>query len=255
MQHMIAGNNLCLLVPRQIGTTRWCHALVSEEIAESCVVSNKTREQNYNFPLYLYGRNAPDLLGHSDKSTSNLNPGIIEALAVAYSRPISPEEIFHYVYAILYSPVYRAQYAEFLKTDFPRIPFAKDKNLFTHLAACGKKLVNLHFLRTSDLDKPISRFQGKGDNRVQKQGYKQKETRVYINETQYFEGVEPEVWSYQIGGYQVLDKWLKDRKKRILSLEDIKHYCRVVTALAKTIKIQSEIDALYPKVEKETIPL
>ena len=82
-----------------------------------------------------------------------------------------------------------------------------------------------------------------------------KERRVYINKTQYFEGVEPEVWEYQIGGYQVLDKWLKDRKKRILNLDDIKHYCRVVTALSKTIEIQTEIDVLYPQVEKDTIPM
>ena len=74
-----------------------------------------------------------------------------------------------------------------------------------------------------------------------------------INKTQYFEGVEPEVWEYQIGGYQVLDKWLKDRKKRILNTDDIKHYCRVVTALAKTVEIQAEIDRLYPQVEKDLV--
>ncbi len=82
-----------------------------------------------------------------------------------------------------------------------------------------------------------------------------KEKRVYINERQYFEGVEPEVWDYQIGGYQVLDKWLKDRKKRILNLDDIKHYCRVVTALAKTIEIQNEIDVLYQEVENYTLAI
>ncbi len=105
------------------------------------------------------------------------------------------------------------------------------------------------------LNDPICRFQGKGDNRVEKQTHSPKEKRVYINKTQYFEGVEPEVWEYQIGGYQVLDKWLKDRKKRILSLEDIKHYCRVVTALAKTIEIQGEIETLYSEIEKNIIPL
>ncbi len=82
-----------------------------------------------------------------------------------------------------------------------------------------------------------------------------KEKRVYINKTQYFGGVEQEVWDHQIGGYQVLDKWLKDRKKRILNLDDIKHYCRVVTALAKTTEIQGEIDGLYTEVEKETLAI
>ena len=85
---------------------------------------------------------------------------------------------------------------------------------------------------------------------MEKQSYSPKEKRVYINKAQYFEGVEPEVWEYQIGGYQVLDKWLKDRKKRLLSMEDIKHYCRVVTVLAKTIAVQGEIDTLCPKVEE-----
>jgi hypothetical protein len=140
-----------------------------------------------------------------------------------------------------------------LKRDFPRVPFTKNSELFKKLAGLGKALVEFHLLESAALDKPICRFQGKGNNRVEKQSYNSNEKRVYINQSQYFDSIKPEVWQYPIGGYQVLDKWLKDRKTRLLSTEDIKHYCRVVTALAKTIEIQKEIDHLYPEVEKDVI--
>jgi hypothetical protein len=116
----------------------------------------------------------------------------------------------------------------------------------------------LHLLQSEELDPPAARFQGEGDNRVAaKKGkgfrYEQKEERVYINKTQCFEPVPLELWEYWIGEYQVLGKWLKDRKDRVLSLQEIKTYCRIVTAIQKTIEIQEEIDALYPEVEKEII--
>jgi hypothetical protein len=115
----------------------------------------------------------------------------------------------------------------------------------------GKTLVDLHLLKSSELDQPIVKFQGKGDNKVDKIKYGQ--GKSYINNDQYFGGISPEIWKYQIGGYQVCDKWLKDRKGRILSLDEIRHYCRVVTAIKNTIEIQKEIDNLYPEIEKETI--
>lgn len=100
---------------------------------------------------------------------------------------------------------------------------------------------------------PVARFEGIGNNRMRKHRYSENEQRVYINEAQYFEGIAKEIWEYQIGGYQVMDKWLKDRKGQILSFEDIQHYCRVTTALTRTIQIQAEIDRLYPQVEKDTL--
>jgi hypothetical protein len=109
----------------------------------------------------------------------------------------------------------------------------------------------LHLLKSNELDQPITKFQGKGDNKVEKMTYG--EERVWINKDQYFDGITEEIWKYQIGGYQVCDKWLKDRKGRILSLDDIKHYCKFVTAIIKTIEIQKKIDNLYPEIEKETI--
>jgi predicted helicase len=219
---------------------------------EHVAVSLKTID--YVFPLYLC---PTGLLARDPKQQKkpNLAPSLLEALRKDHGQEAPPADIFHYVYAVLYAPEYRATYTEPLKRDFPRVPFTKDKRLFKKLADFGKELTDLHLLKSSALDKPVCRFQGKGDNRVEKQAYNEKEKRVDINRTQYFEGVNPEVWKYQIGGYQVLDKWLKDRKKRILTTDDIKHYCRVVTALAKTIEIQKQINEFYLEVEKDAIPM
>jgi hypothetical protein len=117
----------------------------------------------------------------------------------------------------------------------------------------GKRLVDLHLLKSNELDQPIAKFQGKGNNKVERVKYEQ--SKVCINNDQYFEGISPEIWQYQIGGYQVCDKWLKvkDRKGRALSLDEIRHYCQVVTSIQKTIEIQKKIDNLYPEIEQETI--
>ncbi|MEK6692134.1 MAG: type ISP restriction/modification enzyme [Nitrospirota bacterium] len=167
-----------------------------------------------------------------------------------------------------YSNIYRTRYAEFLKIDFPRVPFTRDYKLFKKMGDYGESLVNLHLLKPApdsdrgspELDTPIARFQGKGNNEVEKVRYEPVGAGhalplLYINKEQYFEGISPELWEYRIGGYQVCDKWLKDRKGRTLSLDDIKHYCRIVTSLSKTIKIQKVIDYIYPAVEKETTGL
>ena len=166
-----------------------------------------------------------------------------------------PEAIFHYVYAVLYTPAYRTKYAEFLKMDFPRIPFTSDAKLFKKLSALGEKLVALHLLQSPDLNPPACRFEGDGNNRVEKTGlrYADDEERVYINAAQHFAPVPAAVWAYQIGGYQVCEKWLKDRQERHLELNDITAYCRAVTALGRTMALQRQIDGLYAGVEKEII--
>lgn len=141
-----------------------------------------------------------------------------------------------------------------MKIDFPRIPFTSDYGLFQTISDHGKDLVDLHLLQSSQLDPPIAKFQGKGTDRVEKLKYDKRKSRIYINKDQYFEGVPQEIWEYQIGGYQVCNKWLKDRiRKAPLSTSDIKHYCRVATAMKKTIEVQRNIDAIYLEVEKEII--
>lgn len=220
------------------------------------------RGGNVNFPLYFYSdKNRKDLFTSKrkpEKRQSNISPQLLAALAEVFKKEPTPEEIFCYIYAIFYSSLYRTKYAEFLRTDFPRVPFTKDYKLFCEMAKYGKELVDLHLLKSDALDQPVARFHGKGENKVEKLKYAEDMKnppspsfhRLYINQSQYFEGIKDEVWEYQIGGYKVCEKWLKDRKGRILSLDDIRHYCKVVTAIAKTIEVQKEIDKIYPEIEK-----
>ena len=259
MRHMLAGDNLALLLPKrveQIGA--WQHAFAVNAISDHVAVSLKTID--YHFPLYLCPTAArEDLFSQYETSERrpNLAPSIVAALEAAYGKAPTPEAIFHYIYAVLYAPAYRTKYAEFLKMDFPRIPFTSDAKLFKKLAALGEKLVALHLLKSPDLDPPACRFEGDGNNRVEKDRktglrYDIDEERVWINATQHFAPVSEAVWTYQIGGYQVCEKWLKDRRNRRLDLDDIRAYCRIVTALGRTIELQGEIDTLYPSAEEET---
>ena len=164
-----------------------------------------------------------------------------------------PGQVLAYTYAILYSPVYRTRYVEFLRSDFPRIPFTKDRDTFVKLAELGQQLIDLHLMRSPELDSPISRFCGKGDSAVTKVEYDAGLGRVSINPTQYFDGVTPDLWSYQIGGYQALAKWLKDRKGRFLTSADTIHYSRIVTALAGTTVVQGQIDAIVTLLSSDVL--
>ncbi len=132
------------------------------------------------------------------------------------------------------------------------MPFAADYRVFKKMGALAKQLADLHLMKSPSLDKPIAKYQGGGSNyRIEKITYNEDERRIYINKDKYFEGVAPEVWHYHIGGYQVLHKYLKDRKGR--DMDDATHYCRIVTALSKTLEIQKRIDKIYPDVEKQLI--
>jgi predicted helicase len=162
-----------------------------------------------------------------------------------YVTSIGTEDVFNYIYAIIYSPTYRTRYAEFLKIDFPRIPLTSDKALFAALARKGKELVDLHLLKSPQVENFITTYPVSGDNVVEKVRYE--DGNVWVNPAQYFGGVPEAVWNFKIGGYQVCDKWLKDRKGRVLSSEDISHYQSVVVALNETIRLMREIDETIPK--------
>jgi len=203
--------------------------------------------------LYLYVKNKKDLFNqHQTEKEPNIPVAISEKLAVAYGQKPAPEEILYYIYGVFYSNIYRETYAEYLKIDFPRVPFTADYNLFKKLADLGKQLTDLHLLKSQTLDPPVAKYQGRGTNDcVEKVAYHENEQRIYINNEKYFEGIAPEVWNYHIGGYQVLQKYLKDRKGR--NMEDAPRYCRIITALSNTIEIQAQIDEIYPEVEKELV--
>jgi hypothetical protein len=157
-----------------------------------------------------------------------------------------PEDVFSYLYAIFHAPSYRERYADFLKSDFPRVPLTRDADLFRALAALGDRLVALHLLEVSAAGRhsfPIA-----GDGRVEAVRYLEPDAaqgragRVYINAEQYFDGVSPQVWAFHIGGYQVAEKWLKDRKGRMLSYGDIEHYQQTIAALAETMTLMAQVD-------------
>jgi predicted helicase len=173
-----------------------------------------------------------------------------------------PEDIFDYAYAVFHAPTYRERYAEFLKIDFPRLPLTGDLELFRALVEKGRELVSLHLMEADVLRQTGVRYPVSGSNHVASRhprylapdepepesGEPLRAGRVYINKEQYFEGIEPDVWEFQIGGYQVLDKWLKDRKRadRALDFDDVRHYGRIVVALRHTLRLMAEIDDLIP---------
>jgi len=270
MRHMTAGENLGLITCRQRSQKegQWASAGVSNRIIESCAISNKTKEINYLLPLYLYpsGQNDMDYDNWKrgkDGRIPNLSREFVDELVGKVKLEFvsdgvgdlkvtfGPEDVFYYIYGVLHSPEYRRRYAEFLKIDFPRVPMPKGRVIFRKLCKVGEQLCKLHLMEAEVLDDESKwpAFDTKGDDTVEK-GYPKyvahadapKEAKVYINKTQYFEGVRPEVWEFHIGGYQVCEKWLKDRKGRKLSFDDISHYQKVVVALGKTIRLMQEVD-------------
>ncbi len=182
----------------------------------------------------------------------NLDTGIWLELMKQLGREVSPEDFLAYVYAVLYTPAYREKYAEFLRVGFPRIPMPRSPKTFAAFAEPGRRLIELHTLEAADLVPPSARFFGEGSGVVEKPRYDEVAGRIYINKTQYFEPVSPEAWKYRIGGYQVLEKWLKDRKGRVL--EDAKTYMKVITAVEKTLEVQGGLDEVWPMLEAEAVP-
>jgi len=252
MKHVINGENLVLIYTRATTKNKpFDHVFCSNDgplgrfFTDSACIT-------YFSPLYTYpDSEKKDLFSEHESNVKkpNIKPELFTELKTKYKKEVTPEEIFYYIYAVLYSNTYRTKYAEFLKIDFPRIPFTKNSKLFIKLGKLGKQLADLHLLKSNELNKPISKYSGKGDNKVT-QRPKYESEKIYINGSQYFTNVKAEVWNYQIGGYQVCDKWLKDRKGRELSLDEIKTYCKIVTALSKTIELQKEIDEIYAGIEK-----
>ncbi|MCS7029864.1 MAG: DNA methyltransferase, partial [Bacteroidia bacterium] len=250
------NHNLGLVSVRQVAEGVFNHAFIVDTLVESRItLSNKGIA--YIYPLYILPNNGNggngDLFSPPQHDPEpNIAENIYKILKNHYGNRLKPEQILYYVYAILYSNIYREKYATFLKIDFPRIPFTSDKNLFQRLSEFGETLAELHLLKHSSLNIPISKYNGKGDNdTIEKITYIEKEACVYINSDKYFDNITPDIWNYQIGGYSVMQKYLKDRKNKLLS--NPTHYCKMATCIAKTIKIQEQIDELFSAAEKNTI--
>jgi predicted helicase len=192
--------------------------------------------------------------------TPNLTPAIIAEITKILklewqpsgpgdlTKTFGPEDVLHYIYAVLHSPTYRERYAEFLKIDFPRIPPPADSVLFRTLCGLGKELAALHLMESPALAKPGTGFPIAGNNDVAKgfPKYALEQRRVYINADQYFADVPPEIWEFRVGGYQVCEKWLKDRRGRALNFDDLMHYRQTLTALTETRRLMAEVDRAIP---------
>jgi len=197
-------------------------------------------------PLYIYPDEHKEDIFTTTERGYNIAPDLLDRFSKLWPQ-FQPEQLFYYVYAILHSNQYRERFAQYLRMDFPRIPFTEDYELFSKLAEIGKELADIHLLKSPRLSPPLARYQGSGSNdMVEFIKYDQTSGFVQINPDKHFEGITPELWNYHIGGYQVLHKYLKDRKGK--SLADPIHYCRIVTALALTIEIQARIDQIIGNV-------
>ncbi|MCY3978355.1 MAG: N-6 DNA methylase [Chloroflexi bacterium] len=268
MQHLHGVENLALVTLRRPRIPFVGNFFVTDGLTDKSMISSK---DNANvFPLYLYPSKQKELTDPDEFSLShrgrrpNLSKAFVDEMETKLDLPFQtegsafangdsrdwfgPEDVFYYAYAIFHSPTYRERYAEFLKIDFPRLPLTADVDLFAALVKLGAELVNLHLMKSAKLSDFITEFDIEGDNEVARGYPKYNEVKrsVEINKSQFFGGVSPDVWDFHIGGYRVADKWLKDRRGRELSDDDLEHYQRIIVALTETMRIMSEIDDAIP---------
>jgi len=233
----------------------WEHIFCTTQIIQHHTVSLK--ETNYLFPVYVYPNSGELNFGEATRKP-NLSDKFVEEFSGKLGlkfipdgqgdlkKTFGPEDVFYYIYGILHSPTYRTRYADFLKIDFPRIPLTSDKKLFAALVKLGGELSALHLMESPELGKTAVAFPVAGSSEVEKGFPKFTDDRVYINKTQYFDGVPSTIWNFTIGGYQVCEKWLKDRRERQLTHDDLQHYKKIVAALSGTIELMGKIDGTIP---------
>jgi len=257
MRHLAGGANLALLATRQVTSSQFTHALASRLVSEMKTCSHD-RGTNC-FPLYLQATEG-ELYASPEP---NFSVEFLGRLAVTLelespssgniTEGVSAVQVFQYIYAVLYSPSYRTRYGDFLKTEFPRLPLPAGNSVFQSLASCGEQLVALHLMESERLERHITSISSSGAFQVEKVSYSDETVWIDKAKTRGFKGVPKEVWNFHIGGYQVCNKWLKDRQAkggnnphpgRVLTEEDIEHYQKIVVALSETIRIMAEIDEI-----------
>ncbi len=280
MRHLL-HENMALSVGRQgqaVGGGAWNLTLVGDLVADTNLFY---RGGIQYLPVYLYPdpdqfEDAGDDISEYPLSHKGRRPNLSKAFVAEMEAKLGlpfqtegsaftggdspdwfgPEDIFYYAYAVFHSPTYRERYAEFLKIDYPRLPLISDVLLFETLVKLGAELVSLHLMKSPKLLKRMTTYNVAVDDKSLDNvvsetrdfpNYVEKGGQVYINKTQYFEGVPQEIWDFHIGGYQVLHKWLKDRRGRVLSTGDLEHYQQIVVALSETIRIMRAIDEAIPQ--------
>lgn len=269
MQHFHNCNNLGLVIGRQgqvVGSMPWNLAFMTNSMTDFNLFF---RGGGMLFPLYLSPEtSARQSIPPSSARTPNLNPEIIQQIAAKlglsfvpekvtgnlcfannndelqddFKQVFAPIDLLDYIYAVLHSPTYRKKYKEFLKIDFPRVPYPKDSRTFWQLVKLGGEIRQLHLLESPIVENYITQYPIDGDNIVSKPTYKS--GKVYINDSQYFDHVPAIAWEFYIGGYQPAQKWLKDRKNRQLEFEDVQHYQKIIVALTETDRLMQAIDLI-----------
>ena len=257
MRHFIAGENIGLITIRGSRSSQlWNEVFVTDKIVSKATAISSL-DAGYLFPLYLYPDDTQKTVDGKTAREPNLDADIVNTIADNIGlrfvvekqqddKTFAPIDLLDYIYAVLHSPTYREKYIEFLKIDFPRVPYPTDKNQFRKLAKLGGQLRALHLMQT---DLPlITEYNHSGDNTVDKVNWQltdidNKIGEVHINKNQRFEKVPATAWEFYIGGYQPAQKWLKDRKGIALTADDIRHYQKIIVALNQTDKLMAEIDA------------
>jgi predicted helicase len=251
--------------PAQGGSNEFNSLFLTKTIADQSVFS-AMKNSPFICPLYLYPETTGQLaIGQTAERTPNLNKEIVnkiaESLGLKFTNEkettegtFAPIDILDYIYAVLHSPTYKEKYKEFLKIDFPRVPYPKDVATFWQLVKLGGEIRQIHLLESPIVEDYITQYPIDGDNvvgkpRLDQTGFENLSGlgRVYINEIQYFDNVPEVAWNFFIGGYQPAQKWLKDRKDRKLEFDDILHYQKIIVALYETDRLMKGID----KVEVE----
>ena len=245
---MLVGPNMALLTTKAHRDDHFAHASVCQTISEVIGLSPRTASNSVSFPLYLYPQDGL----HDTEREINFDPELYARLREMAEHPDHgiPDEVavFDYIYGVLHCPAYRDTYSEYLKTDFPRIPWPSSPNEFWRVSSQGAALRRLHLMEPAAVGVTPYRFQGDGDNVVATIGKNTyRDGKVWINKTQYFADIPQVAWNLYVGGYQPAQKWLKDRKGRALTFDDVKHYQRIIKVLTETDRIMSEIHtALEP---------
>jgi len=264
MKHMNSKENIAILICKQQSSFDFQHVFISKVITDKCTISTQTKEASYHFPLYLVHDDNQLEDAQAYSRTPNLNRKVLnkfsESIGCIFtndkeetSATYAPIDILDYIYCVLYSTNYRSKYKSFLKTDFPRIPYPKDKNTFWALVKHGTELRQIHLLESDVVENFITSYPIDGDNEITRKiaskdwelyDTEKQLGRIWINDEQYFDQIPLIAWEFYIGGYQPAQKWLKDRKGRKLSYEDINHYQKIIVALFETDRIMKEIDKI-----------
>jgi predicted helicase len=252
MKHMLRPN-IAFVCSRQTNPQApFSEVMVSKWLVDKRALASYVGEARA-YPLFLY--KDEDLL--KTGKAPNFNPAFLKTMSERLGlhqedhdlmpKGITAENILGYAYAVFFSPTYRSRYAEFLRKDFPRLPLTANLKLFNQLSVKGVELISLHLLESPLLDSLITTWSKSGSNKVEAVKYEEQGGLVWINKTQHFAGIPKEVWQFEFGGYDVCDKWLKDRKGLCLSYDDLQQYQKIVVAIHETMRIMTEIDEAIPK--------